>query len=86
MTKYWLKTVAPFAAALLLCCWYTSAPYVYGQEPGAAGPGIKLPPPSLDGTLSVEKKHCRKGDLSGFTNPKPFLWLKSPRFSGPPKG
>ena len=55
MKRCWLKTVAPFVALLLLCCWYVGAADIHAQEKAATGTSIKLPLPILDGTLSVEK-------------------------------
>ena len=66
MKRYRLKTVAPFAAVLLLCCWYVGAADVCAQEKAATGTSIKLPLPSLDGTLSVEKALSERRSVRAY--------------------
>jgi len=67
MTRCWSKTIALSVAVLLVCCWYAGASSVYGQETGATtGGGIKLPPPSMDGTLSVEKALSERRSVRAY--------------------
>ncbi|HME45775.1 MAG TPA: SagB/ThcOx family dehydrogenase [Syntrophorhabdales bacterium] len=66
MTRCWLKTIALSVAVLLVCCWYAGGSSVYAQEKGATGAGIKLPPPSLDGTVSVEKALSERRSMRAY--------------------
>jgi SagB-type dehydrogenase family enzyme len=66
MKRCWLKTAAPFAAVLLFCCWYVGAAGVYAQERPATETIIKLPPPSLDGAVSVEKALSERRSIRAY--------------------
>ena len=66
MRKDRLKMVAPVVAAFMLCCLYVGSADVRGQETGAVGAGIKLPPPALDGTFSVEKALAERRSIRTF--------------------
>lgn len=66
MTRCWLKMVALFVAVLFLCCWCTGAAYVHAQETAVTGASIKLPPPSLDGNVSVEKALSERRSIRAY--------------------
>ncbi len=66
MKRCWLKMVAPFVAVLFLCCWCTGAAYVHAQETAVTGASIKLPPPSLDGAVSVEKALSERRSIRAY--------------------
>ena len=61
-----LKKIFPLVMLLLLCCWYIGAADVSAEEKAAAGPSIKLPPPKLDGTLSVEKALSERRSVRAY--------------------
>jgi SagB-type dehydrogenase family enzyme len=66
MRKHWLRMAVPVAAVFMLCCWYVGVADVCAQEKAAAGASIKLPPPALDGTFSVEKALAERRSIRTF--------------------
>lgn len=67
MKRGWLKIVVPFVTTmLLLCCWYIGGTDANAQEKVATGVSIKLPPPILDGTLSVEKALSERRSVRAY--------------------
>ncbi len=66
MKRQWLRMAVPVTAVFMLCCWYVGGLEVRAQETAAAGASIKLPPPALDGTFSVEKALAERRSTRSF--------------------
>jgi hypothetical protein len=66
MKRCCLKSVVLLATILVLCGWYVGAAYVNAQEKAGTGATIKLPPPKLDGTLSVEKALSERRSVRAY--------------------
>jgi SagB-type dehydrogenase family enzyme len=66
MKRCWLKGVVSFVTMLMLCCGYVTVTDTNAQEKAATGVNIKLSPPVLDGTLSVEKALSERRSVRAY--------------------
>ena len=65
MKRYRLKKIVPVLVIALFCSWSALTSDGSAQEK-AAGATIKLPPPKLDGTVSVEKALVERRSVRAY--------------------
>ena len=65
MKRYRLKKIVPVLVIALFCSWSALTSDGSAQEK-AAGATIKLPPPKLDGTVSVEKTLVERRSVRAY--------------------
>jgi SagB-type dehydrogenase family enzyme len=65
------EKLVPVLVIVLFCSWSVLTPDGGAQEKAAAGATIKLPPPKLDGTVSVEKALAERRSVRAY-KPEPL--------------
>ena len=71
MRRYRLEKIVPVLVIALLCSWSVVTVDAGAQDKPVAGATIKLPPPNLDGTVSIEKALAERRSIRAY-KPEPL--------------